>query len=306
MRNLILFILLYMSASINAQTHLEIESDVVQVNNNLKLRGVRVDSISTDTTLSDASDLAIPTERAVKAYVDASSGGGGLDLNGAFSPENQGDTLAISSIKLKDGTTMFVDGLEETINAYNLRGLVVTAKGDNLGTSGQILLKSANRLNTILPQFQMLDSIKLRGDVLNPNSPELSVGTDYVRIFTGTPNEIGQIPVAVDTLGAIQFQDVSTTLGPSKLVTFDNQTVSTSSTIVPENSLIFTEFSSAGTLTLDLTTLQDKYSFTVINKNANIATISLTGAVWSIGVDPTITQYQSVKFYMLGGVAYLY
>lgn len=84
-----------------------------------------------------------------------------------------------------------------------------------------------------------------------------------------------------------------------------SETITVASTVIPTGSYIFTEFSSDGTLTLDLTTFQNEYVFSVINKNSNTTTVTLVGAVWANGVDPTITQYQSAKFYVLNGVAYL-
>ena len=61
---------------------LTINQTEVYISNSLRLKnGIGVNEFSTDGTLSGNSNQAIPTERAVKTYVDAHSGGSGVDIN---------------------------------------------------------------------------------------------------------------------------------------------------------------------------------------------------------------------------------
>lgn len=98
-------VFLLMLTGCQAQTHVELSSDVVEITNHLKLRGVKVDSISTDTTFSDASDFSVPTAQAVKSYVDgAVSGGGGV----ATSIYSQNDTI-------NEDRTVYIEGSNDLL-----------------------------------------------------------------------------------------------------------------------------------------------------------------------------------------------
>ena len=60
--------------------------------------GATVDEFSIDGTLGGNSDSDVPTEKAIKTYVDAQAGGLWQDLTGAIAPTTISDEVRIGSV----------------------------------------------------------------------------------------------------------------------------------------------------------------------------------------------------------------
>lgn len=104
--------------------------------------GATVDEISTDTTLAGDSDTAIPTERAVKAYVDASAGGGGDVTGPAGATDNALPRFDTATGKLIQDSGVIVD------DSDNMTGVAAfTATG--LITGGSLTLTSGATINEL-------------------------------------------------------------------------------------------------------------------------------------------------------------
>lgn len=132
----------------------------VNIGGTLKLtNGTAVDELSTDGTLADDSDTAVPTEKAVKTYVDTAigsqSGGfstgdikqtmattepdGWLFLNGQ-AVSRTGDTAALFALF---GTTYGVGDGSTTFNLPDARGCVL-ASIDNMGGTSRDLVTDSS------------------------------------------------------------------------------------------------------------------------------------------------------------------
>ena len=102
--------------------------------------GVAVNEFSTDTTLSGNSDTAVPTEKAVKTYVDTeiatvSGGGGGASDHGELDGLSDDDHAQY----------LLVDGTREGTGNFTISGSV--SIGNNLTlTSGTVTIGSAGTL----------------------------------------------------------------------------------------------------------------------------------------------------------------
>lgn len=76
------------TGSIRFQTNSGVTLDLGVTGLQLDGAGARVDEFSTDGTLAGNSDTAIPTEKAIKTYVDANAGGGSGDVLAPISHSN--------------------------------------------------------------------------------------------------------------------------------------------------------------------------------------------------------------------------
>jgi hypothetical protein len=81
----LLFFLFLLATTTAVVAQREIVTDKLSVKNAIKLKGFRITDFSNDVLFGNASDLVIPTQLAVKTYVDAAvaSGGGGGAVVGA-------------------------------------------------------------------------------------------------------------------------------------------------------------------------------------------------------------------------------
>ena len=100
--------------------------------------GARVDEFSTDTTLAGNSDTAVPTEAAVKSYIDTALGG--FSQN-SIQENNSNVTVVDSGTGVVtvniDGTDAFsVDGSDTSIKALNGYGFVGDLTGNVSGDGG--------------------------------------------------------------------------------------------------------------------------------------------------------------------------
>lgn len=78
MKKLLFIFLILLPCFVHAQNFsTETRSDRIVAKDSLEVNGTTIGEISKDLTMSDSSNFSVPTEAAVKAYVDANSGGGG-------------------------------------------------------------------------------------------------------------------------------------------------------------------------------------------------------------------------------------
>jgi len=120
----------------------EFDNDIVQINGTLEFpAGTSINEFSTDGTMGGNSDDAVPTEKAVKTYVDASSGGisnvvedvtpqlgGDLDLNEKY--------LELNSSPTSDdtGNGLMASGVVDT-NASGVGAALYMASDGNYDTA---------------------------------------------------------------------------------------------------------------------------------------------------------------------------
>ena len=94
--------------------------------------GQTVDEISIDGTLADDSDTAIPTEKAVKTYVDAQVSGGGASASSILTADNQDNTAySVSFVSATGaGSSVYTDATQLNYNPST--GLLVAQDFNSL------------------------------------------------------------------------------------------------------------------------------------------------------------------------------
>lgn len=144
MKRILLIIITFIPVLLFAQPggKTEMTIDTISVRDGIKIKGVLIDSVSTDTSFSDVSDDKIPTTKAVKSYVDMNGGGasfnpgkGLIDSNGTASVNF--DTVQVKrlvstlsdldSINGKADTRYYIEdsGAEYLEKADSLQGVQV-------------------------------------------------------------------------------------------------------------------------------------------------------------------------------------
>lgn len=93
-------------------------------------------NISTDTTLggSGASDETVSSQKAVKAYVDAHSGGGGGSYTAGTGIDITNDVISVTAPTLTNNTTKGLSILGTSSNTYNSTSIGENASATGLGS----------------------------------------------------------------------------------------------------------------------------------------------------------------------------
>jgi hypothetical protein len=100
-------------------------------------QGATVNEFSIDGTLSGNSDTALPTEKAVKTYVDANSGGGGSGTVTSVGITHAGDAFAVGSAVTTSGTLDITMSGSST-QYINGEGNLITFPAASSGTVSSI------------------------------------------------------------------------------------------------------------------------------------------------------------------------
>lgn len=137
----------------------------VDVNGISLSTGATINEFSTDTTLSGDSDTAVPTERAVKAYVDANAGGSGDFVGPGASTDN--------AIVRFDGAT---GKLGQNSGVLINDSSVITSSGHTI--NGRLEVNS-----TTLPSRPCPTMTDIQRDALTPAAGDCAFVTDTAKLL---------------------------------------------------------------------------------------------------------------------------
>jgi hypothetical protein len=179
----------------------------VDTSANIKLRnGVAINEISSDGTLADNSDSAVPTEQAVRTYADTKAGAIGMknliinSLSAAemttatyvdlYSTNTNGSIWGFALYATGSGSVIISVELDtQTIGAYTLAvgaNQVLAVQNAHRGGSSSNIITMSTALYTTTAalddlQFPFKSSFSIKAKI-NASSPAL---TGYIKIATG-------------------------------------------------------------------------------------------------------------------------
>jgi len=220
--------------------------------------GATVTELSTDTTMAGNSDTAVPTEKAVKTYVDAQVTAADLDFTADDSTTNSID-LDSEVLEFKGGTGITTSAFANQVN-INIDSTVVTLTGTQTLTNKTLtapIITSPTLTGPIT-----IDNLSLDDNIISTSSnADLNLN----------PGGTGSIQLQANT-------EVTGTLTTDDITTDGNQTITGNLT-------------TGGTLTVQGTVIADRFT---TNSNGDITidpagtgTIILTGTITHAGIQNT-------------------
>ena len=220
--------------------------------------GATVTELSTDGTMTGNSDTAVPTEKAVKTYVDAQVTAADLDFTADDSTTNSID-LDSEVLEFKGGTGITTSAFDNQVN-INIDSTVVTLTGTQILTNKTLTAPTITSPTLTGPIT--VDNLSLDDNIISTSSnADLNLN----------PGGTGSIQLQANT-------EVTGTLTTDDIVTDGNQTITGNLT-------------TGGTLTVQGTVIADTFT---TNSNGDITidpagtgTIILTGTVTHAGAQTT-------------------
>lgn len=202
-------------------------------------RLVGVDELSNDPTLADSSARAIPTEAAVKAYIDAVSVGGVTDGDkGDIRVSSSGtvytvDTGAITSVKILDGTIATGD------LAFTPLTTSSTAGGDISGAFSNLQI-AANAVGNAEMADNAIGSAEIIAESIQASDIDTAAVTTS-EILDGTVGYIDLAQAVKDTIGTYWKKTgrVVTSNSDVHVVVADSASISSANTILSASTNIY-------------------------------------------------------------------
>ena len=221
--------------------------------------GATVTELSIDGSMAGNSDTAVPTEKAVKTYVDAQVTAADLDFTADDSTTNSID-LDSEVLEFKGGTGITTSAFNNQVN-INIDSTVVTLTGTQILTNKTLTAPTITSPTLTGPIT--VDTLTLDDNTIATNSSNADLELN--------PNGTGSIQLQANT-------EVTGTLTTDDITTDGNQTITGNLT-------------TGGTLTVQGTVIADTFT---TNSNGDITidpagtgTIILTGTVTHAGAQTT-------------------
>jgi len=168
-------------------------------------QGVTVSEFSSDGTLAGNSDSAVPTEKAVKTYVDTEIGGLDLSASGTVNSGTSGRLAYYASSTNAVGETsssLTWNNSTSTLTATNLSATSLTATGINTD--------EVNSIDVIVSNDLTVDGVAYVKNIINNNTgvPRWTSGSDFVIDAAGDIDVVGS--KITNVANPIASQDAAT------------------------------------------------------------------------------------------------